>query len=213
MLDLWSRNSDKKDLFCSYLDSLVKRSKDPCSNCKQEICQHGKVILTDEPLPVGLEVRIAGSGDKGLVGKIEKSTEYEDEGEKWIRSKVRFAHRKEVRTFPSFNVSNCDETGVKVTFHYLQYNCKATNFRSNIPRIISSTGCSNCRMETCLKGEEVEDACLFVGTKVFITGTKKKGVVTKVFAKYGAYFATINNAYSDQRYVFLKAFSPFSYDC
>ena len=170
MLDLWSRNSDKKDLFCSYLDSLVKRSKDPCSNCKQEICQHGKVILTDEPLPVGLEVRVAGSGDKGWVGKIEKSiVEKIYEGEKWIGSMVCITPRKKVRASSSNRYGD------------LQYNCKATNFRSNIPRIISSTGCSNCRMETCLKGEEVEDACLFVGTKVFLTGTKIKGVVILSF--------------------------------
>ena len=202
MLDLWSRNSDKKDLFCSYLDSLVKRSKDPCSNCKQEICQHGKVILTDEPLPVGLEVRIAGSGDKGWVGKIEKSTVEEDEGEKLVISDVRFTNMTTWRDFSK-------------KFSYLQYNCKATNFRSNIPRIISSTGCRNCRMETCLKGEEVEDACLFVGTKVFITGTKAKGVVTKVVAKEPWCIATFSNANIDQKidFPFHKDYSVFSYDC
>ena len=81
MLDLWKLSNDKKDLFCSFLDNLASRSEKPCSNCKQEICQHGKVILTDEPLPVGLEVRIVGSGDKGLVGSIEESTVYEENDE------------------------------------------------------------------------------------------------------------------------------------
>ena len=144
---------------------------------------------------------MTGSGDKGFVGKIEKSTVGEDEGEKFIISEVFFTPRKIKREF-SFK-----------KFSYLQYNCKATNFRSNIPRIISSTGCRNCRMETCLKGEEVEDACLFVGTKVFITGTKKKGVVTKVFSKYGAYFATIKDTNFDEEIVFHKDYSIFSFDC
>ena len=93
--------------------------------------------------------------------------------------------------------------------------CNDTNLRYNIPRIISSTGCSNCRMETCLKGEEVEDACLFVGTKVFITGTKAKGVVTKVVAKEPWCIATFSNANIDQKidFPFHKDYSVFSYDC
>ena len=145
---------------------------------------------------------MAGSGDKGLVGKIEQSTVNKTKG--IIESKVRLTPRKK-KIASSSNKASC-----------LQYNCKATNFRSNIPRIISSTGCSNCRMETCLKGEEVEDACLFVGTKVFITGTKAKGVVTKVVAEEsGRYHATINNANIDQEndFPFYKDFSIFSYDC
>ena len=156
---------------------------------------------------------MAGSGDKGLVGKVEKSTVVKNKGENTITSKVRFTQRKDVKIFTSFIVT--DGTGVKVTLQYLQYNCKATNFRSNIPRIISSTGCSNCRMETCLKGEEVEDACLFVGTKVFITGTKAKGVVTKVVAKEPWCIATFSNANIDQKidFPFHKDYSVFSYDC
>ena len=147
---------------------------------------------------------MTGSGDKGLVGKIEKSTvEKIYEGEKWIGSMVCITPRKKVRASSSNRYGD------------LQYNCKATNFRSNIPRIISSTGCSNCRMETCLKGEEVEDACLFVGTKVFITGTKAKGVVTKVVAKEPWCIATFSNANIDQKidFPFHKDYSVFSYDC
>ena len=207
MLDLWRLNNDKKDLLCPLLDNLASRSEKPCSNCKQEICQHGKVILTDEPLPVGLEVRIVGSGDKGLVGSIEESTVYDfyDEfGDEQIELEV-CVTSENIYCWSSKNYS------------YLQYNCKPTSFRSQIPRTISSTGCSNCRMETCLKGEEVEDACLFVGTKVFLTGTNIKAVVSEIvediLGRYTAKLRGVTFAETSIDLRFRREFSLLSYDC
>ena len=202
MLDLWRLNNDKKDLLCPLLDNLASRSEKPCSNCKQEICQHGKVILTDEPLPVGLEVRIVGSGDKGLVGSIEESTVREEKdafGNKQIKSNV-------CCSISEKHFSCC----LSKNYSVLQYNCKPTSFRSQIPRTLSSTGCSNCRMETCLKGEEVEDACLFVGTKVFLTGTNIKAVVSEI-AK--GYYAELRGVTFVRKFWFNSRLSLFSYDC
>ena len=199
LLDLWRLNNDKKDLLCPLLDNLASRSEKPCSNCKQEICQHGKVILTDEPLPVGLEVRIVGSGDKGWVGK---STIWQNDefGDKQIESKVLVTSER-IYSWSSKN------------FSFLQYNCKPTSFRSQIPRTLSSTGCSNCRMETCLKGEEVEDACLFVGTKVFLTGTNIKAVVSKIVEDDRGYYAELRGVTFVRKFCFSREFSLFSYDC
>ena len=208
MLDLWKLSNDKKDLFCSFLDNLASRSEKPCSNCKQEICQHGKVILTDEPLPVGLEVRFIGSGDKGRVGTIDESTVDANKdrfGDKKIKSMVRTISGRRFTCYSSNNYS------------YLQYKCKPTSFRSQIPRTLSSTGCRNCRMETCLKGEEVEDACLFVGTKVFLTGTNTKAVVTKIeyieIDEVKGYYTTLRGVTFVEQFCITRDFSLFSYDC
>ena len=68
-------------------------------------------------------------------------------------------------------------------------------------------------METCLKGEEVEDACLFVGTKVFLTGTNIKGVVSEITECEAELTFFFFPAFFDRKFWFNKRLSVFSYDC
>ena len=72
-------------------------------------------------------------------------------------------------------------------------------------------------METCLKGEEVEDACLFVGTKVFLTGTNTKAVVTKIeyieIDEVKGYYTTLRGVTFVEQFCITRDFSLFSYDC
>ena len=144
------------------------------------------------------------------MGSIEESTVYEEKdafGNKQIKSKVCCSISEKHFSCRSSN-----------NYSILQYNCKPTSFRSQIPRTISSTGCSNCRMETCLKGEEVEDACLFVGTKVFLTGTNIKAVVSEI-VEYGmkGYTAKLRGVtFAETSSIdlgFSRECSVFSFDC
>jgi len=119
--------------------------------------------LYGNPLVAGIKVRLAGDASMS-AGVVTNVTEPDDnEWDVWVK-------------FESGKIGNCQ---VSLNASYLRYRC------SNVNLVIPLTtgelsGCKNCQMGNCLRGEEITMCLPMVETKVLISGTQKVGTVSAV---------------------------------